>query len=138
MILIFLGEPDFSEAYGAKRKKKMKFDEQDRVRDHASWFLSGLFFGNTTHSDFSSKIDANRTRARQKWCIPRKKSVYICPDEKTLEQKLRRDKYKLSFLMREMLFFFLLLETIPSSTYPTTRRRRPTYFFHCTTNYSFP
>lgn len=34
-MIIFLGELDFSEAYGAKRKMKMKFDEQDRVRDHA-------------------------------------------------------------------------------------------------------
>lgn len=34
-MIIFLGELDFSEAYGAKRKKKMKFDEQKRVRDHA-------------------------------------------------------------------------------------------------------
>lgn len=51
MILIFLGEPDFSEAYGAKRKKKMKHDEQDRVRDHALGF-SLAYFCNKTQSFF--------------------------------------------------------------------------------------
>lgn len=44
MILIILGELDFSEAYGAKRKKKMKFDEQDRVRDHALGSYLAFFF----------------------------------------------------------------------------------------------
>lgn len=41
----------------------MKFDEQDRVRDHALGFYLAFFFGNTTHSDFSFKNNANRTRA---------------------------------------------------------------------------
>lgn len=41
----------------------MKFDEQDRVRDHALGFYLAFFFGNTTYADFSLKTDANRTRA---------------------------------------------------------------------------
>lgn len=50
-MIIFLRELDFSEAYGAKRKKKMKLDEQDRVRDHALGF-SLAYFCNKTQSFF--------------------------------------------------------------------------------------
>lgn len=72
MILIFLGELDFSEAYGAKRKKKMKFDEQDRVRNHALGFYLAFFFGNTTHLGFLTK-PTRTERVRQKRCIPYEK-----------------------------------------------------------------
>lgn len=85
MILIFLGELDFSEAYGAKRKKKMKFDKQDRVRNHAFWFLSGLFLLVIQPTQIFLSKPTRTERARQKWCIPRKNSVYICPEEETLE-----------------------------------------------------
>lgn len=62
-MIILLGELDFSEAYGAKRKKKMKFDEQDRVRDHALGFYLAIFLVIQPTQIFLSKTDANRTRA---------------------------------------------------------------------------
>lgn len=68
-MIIFLGEPDFSEAYGAKRKKKMKLDEQDRVRDHALGFYLAFFLVIQPTQIFLLK-PTRTERARQKWCIP--------------------------------------------------------------------
>lgn len=44
----------------------MKFDEQDRVRDHALGFYLAFFFGNTTHSDFSFFQNRREQNARAK------------------------------------------------------------------------
>lgn len=57
----------------------MKLDEQDRVRNHAFWFLSGLFFGNTTHSDFSFKNRREQNARAKKGCIPYEKVCIHLP-----------------------------------------------------------
>lgn len=84
----------------------MKFDEQDRVRNHALGFYLALFFGNTTYADISFKTNANRTRAPKNGAYLGKSLYTFALKEKTHEQKLRCNKYKLSFVRREMLFFF--------------------------------
>lgn len=58
----------------------MKFDEQDRVLDHALGFYLAFFLVIQPIQIFLSK-PTRTERARQKGCIPRKSSVYICPEE---------------------------------------------------------